>query len=31
VNVEEFGALYKINYEIRYAKNGWDAFVYTNI
>jgi hypothetical protein len=31
VNVEQFGALYKINYEIRYAKNGWDAFVYTNI
>lgn len=31
VNVEEFGSLYKINYEIRYAKNGWDAFVYTNI
>ena len=31
VNVQEFGTLYKINYEIRYAKNGWDAFVYTNI
>jgi hypothetical protein len=31
VNVQEFGSLYKINYEIRYAKNGWDAFVYTNI
>lgn len=31
VNVEQFGSLYKINYEIRYAKNGWDAFVYVNI
>ena len=31
VNVQEFGSLYKINYEIRYAKNGWDAFVYSNI
>jgi hypothetical protein len=31
INVEQFGALYKINYEIRYAKNGWDAFVYVNI
>ncbi len=31
VNVEQFGALYKINYEIRYSKTGWDAFVYVNI
>ena len=31
VNVEQFGALYKINYEIRYSKAGWDAFVYVNI
>jgi hypothetical protein len=31
VNVQEFGSLYKINYEIRYAKNGWDAFVYVNL
>lgn len=31
VNVEEFGALYKINYEIRYSKAGWDAFVYVNL
>lgn len=31
VNVEQFGALYKINYEIRYFKTGWDAFVYVNI
>jgi len=31
INVEQFGALYKINYEIRYSKAGWDAFVYVNI
>ena len=31
VNVEEFGALYKIMYEIRYSKVGWDPSVYTNI
>ena len=31
VNVEQFGALYKINYEIRYAKNGWSKYVYVNI
>ena len=31
VNVEQFGALYKINYEIRYSRAGWDAFVYVNI
>lgn len=31
VNVEEFGSLYKINYEIRYSKTGWNSKVYTNI
>jgi hypothetical protein len=31
INVQEFGSLYKVNYEIRYALNGWDAFVYRNI
>jgi len=31
VNVEQFGALYKINYEIRYSKTGWSNKVYTNI
>ena len=31
VNVEEFGSLYKIMYEIRYSKVGWDPSVYTNI
>ena len=31
VNVEQFGALYKINYEIRYSKTGWFNKVYTNI
>jgi len=31
VNVEEFGSLYKIMYEIRYSKVGWHASVYTNI
>ena len=31
VNVEEYGSLYKIMYEIRYAKDGWDSKVYTNI
>ena len=31
VNVEQYGSLYKINYEIRYSKTGWDAYVYTNI
>jgi hypothetical protein len=31
VNVEEYGSLYKIMYEIRYAKNGWDSKVYVNI
>jgi hypothetical protein len=31
VNVEEFGALYKVSYEIRYAKAGWERDVYINI
>ena len=31
VNVDEFGSLYKILYEIRYSKVGWDSSVYTNI
>jgi hypothetical protein len=31
VNVEEFGSLYKVNYEIRYAKEGWDNLTYINI
>ena len=31
VNVEEYGSLYKIMYEIRYAKGGWDNKVYINI
>ena len=31
VNVEEYGALYKVLYEIRYSKEGWPPDVYTNI
>jgi len=31
INVEMYGSLYKVNYEIRFARNGWDAFVYSNI
>ena len=31
VNVEEYGSLYKIMYEIRYASKGWDSKVYVNI
>ena len=31
VNVEEYGLLYKIVYEIRYSSVGWDAGVYINI
>ena len=31
VNVEEFGELYKVNYEIRFSKNGWDNLTYINI
>jgi len=28
VNVEEYGSLYKVMYEIRYNDNGWDSNVY---
>ena len=31
VNVEEYGSLYKLMYEIRYSKSGWDSKVYINI
>lgn len=31
VNVEEYASLYKIMYEIRYAKFGWDSKVYVNL
>ena len=31
INVEEFGLLYKILYEIRYSKEGWPPDVYVNI
>ena len=31
VNVEEFGSLYKIMYEIRYSAVGWHSSVYKNI
>jgi len=31
VNVEEYGALYKVIYEIRYSKEGWPNNVYVNI
>lgn len=31
VNVEEYGSLYKISYEVRYSKVGWHSSVYTNI
>jgi hypothetical protein len=31
VNVEEYGLLYKIMYEIRYSKEGWPSKVYVNI
>jgi len=31
VNVEEFGSLYKVNYEIRYSKQGWELDVYKKI
>lgn len=30
VNVEEFGDLFKVNYEIRYSKEGWPPDVYIN-
>jgi hypothetical protein len=31
VNVEEYGSLYKILYEVRYARAGWERDVYVNI
>ncbi len=31
VNVEEYGSLYKVIYEIRYSKEGWPPDVYANI
>ena len=31
VNVEEYGLLYKVLYEIRYSKEGWPPDVYQNI
>jgi hypothetical protein len=31
VNVEEYGLLYKVMYEIRYSKEGWPENVYSNI
>lgn len=31
VNVEEYGMLYKVIYEIRYSPEGWDPKVYINI
>ncbi len=31
INVEEYGLLYKIMYEIRYSKDGWPPNVYANI
>jgi len=30
-NVEEFGSLFKVSYEIRYAKDGWDNATYINL
>lgn len=31
INVEEYGLLYKVMYEIRYSKEGWPPNVYPNI
>jgi hypothetical protein len=31
VNVEEYGLLYKVMYEIRYSSAGWFNEVYSNI
>jgi hypothetical protein len=31
INVEEYGLLYKIMYEIRYSKDGWPPNVYANV
>lgn len=31
INVEEYGLLYKVMYEIRYSNEGWPPNVYPNI
>jgi hypothetical protein len=31
VNVEEYGSLFKVTYEIRFSERGWDVDVYKNI
>lgn len=31
INVEEYGTLFKVMYEIRYSKEGWSPDVYVNI
>jgi hypothetical protein len=31
VNVEEYGLLYKVIYEVRYSMTGWDKMIYANI
>jgi hypothetical protein len=31
VNTEEFGSLYKVNYEIRYSRVGWELDVYKKL
>jgi hypothetical protein len=31
INIEEYGSLYKVIYEIRYAADGWDSLTYVNI
>ena len=31
VNVEEFGSLYKVSYEVRYSREGWDSLTYINL
>jgi len=31
VNVEEYGSLFKIAYEVRFSKDGWTPLVYINI
>ena len=31
VNVEEYGLLYKVIYEVRYSMVGWDQMIYANI
>ena len=31
VNTEEFGSIYKVNYEIRYSRQGWELDVYKKL